>query len=235
MALGRRALVFIVVIVIVALVVAATAFLVSSPNQFSTSCTSLGIGSATYHNPEPGFEYVCGRTSVSDGRLLITLNNYRFAGGSSIDWVCSGAVINGSTECSSSDVYLLVNATIKNVGEGNASIGADFYVSLNNSVGQSVGNGEYGTNAVFPGQYPNASVPAQNGGTYLPPGGRVTYWFIFYVPNTGLKDTQNLRLQYLDWTEIGYGGTWMENGGFRCPCQDTHVHLVVLGRLPSAT
>jgi hypothetical protein len=226
----RRTWIFIVLLVIVSLVIASTAFLVSNSSPFSASCVSLGIDSTTVPNPNPGFTYVCGQTSVSDGRLSITLNNYHFANGGSIDWACSGAtsVINGSSGCSSPGVYLLVNATIRNVGNGNASVGADFYFHLNNSMGSAIGNGEYGANAVFPGQRPNASVPAQNGGTYLPPGGGATYWFIFYVSNVALKDTPNLRLWYLSWPEWEYGGTWEGNGGFRCPCVDTHVQLVVL-------
>jgi hypothetical protein len=234
LATGRRKWIFVILVVIVTLVVAATAFLVSNPNPFSMSCVSLGIDSATFPNPNQGFTYVCGRASVSDGRVSITLNNYHFADGASIDWVCSGAVINGSSGCSSSGVYLMVNATIRNVGGGNASVGADFYFHLNNSMGSAIENGEYGANAVFPGQRPNASVPAQSGGTYLPPGGVVTYWFIFYLPNIALKDTPNLKLWYLSWPEWEYGGAWEGSGGFRCPCMDTHVGLVVLGTAATA-
>jgi len=225
---GRRTWIFVALLVIVSLGVAAIAFLVSIPNPFSASCVSLGVDSATFPNPDPGFTYLCGQTSVSDGRLSITLNSYHFANGGNIDWVCSGVVINGSSGCSSSGVYLLVNATIRNVGNGNASVGADFYVQLNNSVGSAIRNGEYGANAVFPGLHPNDSVPAENGGTYLPPGEGATYWFIFYVPNVALRDIPNLKLWYLSWPEWEYGGTWEGNGGFRCPCMDTHVQLVVL-------
>ena len=228
LATGRRKWIFIVLLLIVSMVIAATAFLVSNPNPFSASCVSLGIDSDTFPNPNPSFTYICGQTSVSDGRLSITLNNYRFADGGSIDWVCSGAVINGSSGCSSSGVYLLVNATVRNVGSGNASVAADLYVQLNNTAGPAIANGEYGANAVFPGQRPNAAVPAQNGGTYLSPGGGTTYWFIFYMPNVALKDTPNLKLWYLGWPEWEYGGTWEGNGGFRCPCVDVHVQLVVL-------
>jgi len=215
-------------VVIVSFGVGATAFLVSNHNPFSASCTSLGIDSTTIPNPDPGFNYVCGQTSVSDGRLSITLNNYHFADGGSIGWVCSEAVANGSSGCSSSGVYLLVNATIRNVGNGNASVGPDLYFRLNNTMGPAIGNGEYGANAEFPGQHPNASVPAEGGGTYLPSGGGATYWFIFYVPNVALKDTANLKLWYLSLPEWQYGGTWEGNGGFGCPCVDTHVQLVVL-------
>jgi len=215
-------------LVVVLLVVAAIAFLVSNHSPFSASCASLGIDSAAVPNPDPGFTYVCGQTSVSDGRLSITLNNYHIADGGSIDWVCSGAVINGSSGCSSSGIYLLVNATVRNVGNGNASVSADLYVHLNNSMGSAIANGEYGANAVFPGQHPGASVPAQNGGADLPPGGVATYWFIFYVPNITLKDTSNLKLWYLGWPEWEYGGAWEGNGSFACPCVDTRVQLVVL-------
>jgi hypothetical protein len=213
--------------VIAAFIVALAYMSATTSTILSPSCKALSIDSKNYPLTENGFSYACGLQSTSDGRLRISLNNYHFADGNAIQWQCSGAVLNGSASCSSSGIYMLVNATIENVGSGDAPIGPDFRVLLNESDGHTVGNGEFGANAVFPGQVPDTSVTSVSGGTYLPPGGTANYWFIFYIPGVTLAGTQSLTLRYLVWPEWSYGGTW-SNGGFSCPCESPQVQLVVL-------
>src|SRR5207302_2866927 len=89
------------------------------PSSLSPSCDSLSLTRKTFPMMDTSFQFVCGRQSVSDGRLLITVNGYRFADGKSVDWQCPPGVHNGSsTSCTISDFLLLVNATIENVGGG---------------------------------------------------------------------------------------------------------------------
>jgi hypothetical protein len=195
----------------------------------SPSCASLSVSWNGLARQQGGYSYLCGLGSVSDGRLAITLNNYRFVDGSTIDWRCPGTSLNGSS-CLSSGVYLIANVTVDNVGKGNTSMGPSLYFDANNSAGQSIANGEYGADAVFPGLSPNASIPAVGGGVHLPPGASVTYWYIFYAPKVAVSDVHDLTLHWLSYAEVEYGGTW--NGyGNSCvpvPCQDPMTELIVV-------
>ena len=110
-------------------------------SSLSPSCDSLSVNRKTFPTMETSFQFVCGRQSVSDGRLSITLNGYRFADGKSVDWQCSAGIHNGSsTSCTISDFLLLVNATIENIGGGNTSVGPNFWVSMSNAAGAPVGS-----------------------------------------------------------------------------------------------
>lgn len=230
----RRAWLTVAALVIAALVVASAYISATASTAISPSCKSLSIDSKNYPLTENGFSYMCGLQSASDGRLRISLNDYRFADGSAIQWQCSGPALNGTASCSNSGVYLLVNATVENLGSEDAPVGPDFQVLLNESDGQTISNGEFGADAAFPGQVPGASVPSASGGTYLPPGSRADYWFIFYVPGVTLAESQGLVLRYLVWREWSYGGTW-SNGGFVCPCESLQVQLIILNlKAPSA-
>jgi hypothetical protein len=216
-------------VVVVAAVFAAS--MASSPASLSPSCDSLAVTPKNSPFTGGSSEYVCGRQSVSDGRLSITLNGYRIADGKSIDWQCPADIHNGSSHsCSISDFLLLVNATIQNVGSGNTSIGLSFWVWLSNSAGAPVENGEFGANALFPGQHPNASIPSQNGGLYLPPGAKASYWLIFVLPGVNQSNAHDLSLQYLMMWEQHYGGKYEGGGAFACgPCERLDVHLTVTG------
>jgi hypothetical protein len=208
----------------------AVAAMANSQPPLSPSCDSLSITPNNYPFTEKSFGYVCGRQSASDGRLSITLNGYRFADGSSIDWQCPASFHNGSsTSCSISGFFLLVNATIQNVGSGNASVGPTFQVSLSNAAGAPVKNGELGANASFSG-HPDASIPSESGSVYLPPGAVVSYWLIFNLPGVNQSDTPNLGLQYLVLRELSYGGAWDGGGAFACgACEKPDVQLIVTG------
>jgi hypothetical protein len=212
------------------LAVSAAFYLVQGEAPYpSVSCAALSV------NPnalplQGGLSYICGQETVSDARLNLTLNNYRFADGRLIDWAPPGTSANGSSY-GSSGVYLLANITVKNIGSGQTSIGPTLLVSVNNSLGQQIMNSEYGAGAWFPGEYPNASIPAASGGVFLPPGTKVTYWFIFYMPDVTFSDMPNLKLYALALTEFSYGGTWEGNGGFSCtpvPCQSPQTELIVI-------
>lgn len=223
----RRILVPFCVVTVAGLVVALGVITLSSPSSLSASCDSLSVRPTNYRGQQPGFSYVCGQSSVSDGRLLITLNNYRFSEGSLIDWQCSSTHLNASSGCSTSGVFVLANVTIANVGGMGASVGPSFNVVMTDG-NEQVGNGELGADATFPGQFPSSSMPSRSGGTYIPPGGRETYWLLFNFPTLAPGDIQNLRLRYLVLAEQDYGGTW-DGSGFICPCQDVHTQLILLG------
>ncbi len=202
----------------------------SGPDVPSASCAALSITWNDIPRQQSGFGYVCGSGGVSDGRLTMTLNNYHFADGHTINWVCPSTSLNGSSPCTSSGVYLLANVTVKNIGQGNTSIGPTLYASVNSSTSQPIGNGEYAANATFAQLNPNESIPAVNGGVFLPPGAKVTYWFIFYIPNVVMSDVPNLKLFWLSLVELEYGGTW-DGGSFSCvpvQCQNPMTELVVL-------
>jgi hypothetical protein len=210
--------------VVILLAVGANVALTANSEYLSASCNSLGVNSGKLPIAGPGLEYVCGRNSVTDGRLSITLNNYNFADGSNIEWE------HGS---GGSSVYLLVDATIENVGGGGAHMGPFFSVWLSNSTGGPVFSlSEYEADAVFPGQSPNASVPAP-ASTYLPPGGNVSYWFIFNMdPKVSLESTHGLKVQYLVWQEFSYGEILSDSGQWECgQCSNAQAKasLVVLG------
>jgi hypothetical protein len=218
--------------VIVMVAFSNVASLASPPSSLSPSCDSLSLTRKNFPTLETSFQFVCGRQSVSDGRLSITVNGYRFADGKSVDWQCPPGIQNGSsTSCTISEFLLLVNATIKNVGGGNTSVGPSFGVSMSSTTGPPVGNGaELGANALFPGQRPGSSIPSQNGGVYLPPGASASYWLIFLPPSVNQSSARNLSLQYLAFREVHYGGIWQGGGGFACgPCETPNVELIVVG------
>jgi hypothetical protein len=227
---ARRILLPTTALAVAVIVGVAVATMANPQLPLSRSCDSLSITSRNYPFMENSFGYVCGRQSVSDGRLSITLNGYRFADGSSIDWQCPAAFHNGSsTSCSIPGFFLLVNATIQNVGSENASVGPTFQVSLSNTAGAPVKNGELGANASFSG-HPDASIPIESGGVYLPPGAIASYWLIFNLPGVNQSDTPNLALQYLVLRELSYGGAWDGGGAFACgTCQKPDVQLIVTG------
>ena len=221
----------VVVVLIAGSVVAYSSRSVSSPYP-SPSCAALKITRNSVATTNLIKTYLCGSGNVADGNLKMTLNDYLFSVGRAIDWVCPGGYNANlsSPSCSSSGVYLLANITIANIGEGNASIGPNLYVNAtDNNVPAS--NSEYGANAVFPGQYPNSSIPAQGGGVFLPPGSSKTYWYIFYMPQVPAGDISNLKLDLISMNELQYGGDWVGGGSFRCipvSCQDPATDLIVV-------
>ena len=197
----------------------------------SPSCAALKITRNSLASSNLIKTYVCGSSEVSDGNLKMTLNDYLFSVGSAIDWVCPGGynANHSSPSCSSSGVYLLANITITNIGGGNASIGPDLQVNATDGY-RPASNSEYGANAVFPGQYPNSSIPAQGGGVFLPPGSSRTYWYIFYMPQVPASDIPNLKLNLISVNDQLYGGDWEGGGSFRCipkSCQDPATELTV--------
>ena len=206
------------------------------PAYPSASCEARAVGWNSVER-QSGLSYLCGSGSVSDGRLNMTLNSYRFVNGETTTWPCIGNGLNGTTTgattCRLGDgVFLLANVTFTNIGSGNTSISCCLYANVTDGL-EFVGNGEYGINAEFPGSYPNQSVPAFNGGAFLPPGSSVTYWFVFGLPSTSVKDITSLKLNTLSKVERGYGGDWDGGGGVNCihvACQNPMTDLGVVPR-----
>jgi hypothetical protein len=193
----------------------------SSP-QLPQSCRSIVSSSFSYAFPDK--TYVCGQSSASDGRLKITVHNYHFANGSQIDFIFPPSNF-ANKSYSQSGLFLLVNSTVQNVGDGNTSIGP-FYVVISNG-GSEIGNSEYMANAKFPNEFPNQTIPSTNGGLYLPPGSKADLWLIFYVPTSNVNSISNLKLQYLLFQETIYGGAYRGGGAYDCPCGNPNIEFII--------
>jgi hypothetical protein len=210
----------IAVAITVALIVAtATAIIyvaqLPSSNYPSSSCAALKITRNSVAGSNEINTYVCGSGTVADPDLRMTLNNYYFVDGRSIQGLTSG-------------VYLLANITIANIGTGNTSIGPTLYVNASDG-STPTGNSEEGVDVTFPNTYPNASVPAQ-GGAFLPPGAARTYWYIFYMPGATVTDIPHMTLSLVSMFELQYGGDWEGGGSFKCipvACGDPATDLVI--------
>ncbi len=221
-AIGRNPLLAILSVLIVVILIAAVAYVyAASQPKLPASCAN-----DTRFTESDFSNYVCGTGSASDGRLSITVNNYDFSQGRDIPFQPPGSV-------GPSEVFLLVNATITNVGDGNTSIGPSFEVQVITSGGESTENGEYGDSVTFPNEYPNSSLPIPNGGVYLPPKASLTAWLLFYIPTTASANNQTTislsgyALQHLMYREYYYGGDF-SNGGFSCgPCQNPKVEFII--------
>ena len=226
----HRKVVIAVALACAALVGFSAFYLLQGGSEFpSPSCAALSVTWVNLPVQQSGGSYVCGRSTVTDGYVKVSLGSYKFVDGSTIDWTCPSNV-NGSS-CSNSGTFLLANVTIDNVGGGNFSIGPEFFAQLNDSSGNLVVNQEFGAEATFPGQYPSEAMPAVNYGTLVHPHSGGTYWLIFYLPNVAMGDVPYLKLRALSLFVPDYGGDWMGPGSFACgpvACQNPNDVLIVL-------
>ncbi|MGI0090911.1 MAG: hypothetical protein ACREBS_04310 [Nitrososphaerales archaeon] len=224
MKIRKTLLVALPVIAIVSLI-SLVAILSPAP-RIPSSCTS--IITKGFKHTESGFAPVCGNGSATDGRLEILVHNYYFAHARDIPFEPSSSV-------GPSEVFLLVNVTVSNVGSGNTSIGGGFYDDAIDG-SQVVGNGEYVDNVTFLKDYPNHTMPAVEGGVFLPPGSRQDIWLLFYIPTADNGNNQttislaSFRLQYLLFNEQGYGGDYEGGGAFICmpvPCENPKMQFII--------
>ncbi len=222
----RRSTVLIVVAILGSSILAAASLNFFAQYQPMSSEPSCGNPSA-YGRPA-GWSYVCGFSSVSDELLNITLNNYRYADGRYIQFYYDN-----------NTVFLLVNVTIRNVGNGNAPITAGWYVLFQNrsssiptSTTTVFGNGLFLNNANFSQLYPSGSFPKVNGGVNLVPGQRYDVWLIFDVPSPHLTINSSalhqLVVSQLMYFQGGYSGQYQGGGGYICPCQTVDTELIVI-------
>jgi len=223
-------------VVIILVVAAAASYYLNMQGQISTktptsACdTILSTGS---NFVESGFTPTCGIGQASDGRLRITVHNYHFAQARDIQF----RFAPNQQPVMSDEVFMLVNVTIENIGEGNTSVGAGWGAAVLNDTSYVDGVTNFIVNASFPSTYPNQTIPdyVRGGGMYLPPGSKADFWIFFYVPfsrvvSSNMVEASGFRLQLVTYTEFSYGGTYIGNGGFNCQkvaCQETDTEFVI--------
>jgi hypothetical protein len=179
----------------------------------------VGVTVLVYENPfvatttDPllvsGHTLVRGTGSASDGRLTITIHNFRFNS--------SRNILPNDTTLDPRSIFLMVNVTVANIGGGNSSISGFYAAQLLNG-SKSIVNTEFVDNAYFPNLYPHEAYPYKNGGLYLPPGASKSYWAFFYIPKSESLSLatiqQTLLLQRVAYLENGYGGMYLGNGEY---------------------
>ena len=166
---------------IIVIIIFASILVLAAVPKIPASCTSVITSGFKY--TQSGYNYVCGSGSASDGRLDIVMHNYYFAQGRDIPFQPPGSE-------DPAEVFLLVNVSISNVGGGNTSVGGSFYAHATDNSGNSVGNGELLANVTFANEYPNQSMPSNNGVLYLAPGAKLDLWLVFYIPSSGPVSNQ---------------------------------------------
>ena len=192
-------------------------------------CDSLLPSSSTYF--ESGLTPVCGINDASDGRLMITLNNYHFAQAKDIQFHFS----TNEQPPLPNEVFLLLNVTVDNLGGGNTSIGGGWQVALQNGTSLLPESSNFIANATFPDTLPNQTIPDRRGGLYLPPGSNVSLWIFIYIPlgnpvSSDINRTSDLSLQFLMYKELSYGGTYEGDGAFGClkvACTKPNVQFII--------
>jgi hypothetical protein len=197
-------------------------------SKLSASCVSV-IGSMT-NVTTPGYSYVCGSGSASDGRLSVSVHGYRFDQAKNIQFQNS----SNQQPLLPDEVVLLVNASIANIGGGNVSIGGGWWAWILNGT-YSILNTNLIANATFPNTYPNQTIPDVNGGLYLAPGGKADLWLFFYVrfqnvQSSNINQASGFKLEFVTFYENSYGGTYLGGGAYDCrkvPCQTPHVEFIV--------
>ncbi len=195
---------FIILVIVASYVIYYTRFPPPSPPVCGPSL-QLTITSET------GYSYFCGETSVSDGNLEVTLHGYRFTQAKNIDFEPGSGEISPSP----TDIILLANVSVSNVGGGNTSLGGGFAVEVSNGT-YSIQNQDFIENASFSNTIPNQTLPDIEGGLYLPPGANANLWVMFYIPGATQAQISTLSLKYLSYREVFYGGDYQGLGAFSC-------------------
>jgi len=230
---GQLILAFVVVSVIVVAAITVVYYGSESPpvTTQDNSCDSIVSKGLSYLTS--GYTYVCGIGSALDGRLNITVHNYRFDQAKNI-----GFEPNPYEQLPLPDtVILLVNVTVENIGGGNATMGAGFQAAVLNGTSYA-GATQTIANVSLPNLSPNQAIPdylGRCGCIYLPPEGRANLWLLFYISftsltNSSIAQASAFKLQFLTYWEHGYGGSYLGYGAFSCrttPCQDLRVEFII--------
>lgn len=172
------------------------------------------------------YEYVCGVGRASDGLLNVTLHNYHFALAKDIQFNYR----SDQPQIPPDSLILLLNLTIVNIGDGNVSVGGGYVVTSNGT--NLCGNSALGYSATFPNIYPSQNLAdAIN----LPPGGKLDYWLLFYMPYPECQTTveyasSHYELQFFIYFYSSYGGTYMGDHAYNCQkvaCWPVHRELFI--------
>jgi hypothetical protein len=179
---------------------------------FAHKETHVPSGGFTYILP--GYDTVVGNNTASDGRLIITLNNYAFANASDLyRYTKSDAFLVG-------DIYMLLNMTVSNVGGDNTSILASFFI-IYSYQGTMESNGIYAAGVTFSGLNPNQTYPSTDGGLYLPPGKTARFWIISNVESSHIKLLKLIYLEHI------YGGNYLGNGQYSGGVESLSVEFII--------
>jgi len=221
----RWKILLLVTIISAIIITASLVAIQNNASKLSPECQSL-VASGLKLQPESGFTYICGNMTASDGRLSVTVHNYRFAQAQNISFENSP----NEPKPAPQDIFAIVNTTVVNVGNGNFTLGGGFLVQVAGNSFPPVQNTDFSINATFPGEYPNRTLPNISGGVYMPPGARVDFRALFFVPNATSTIMPSLSLQYFGYRELRYGGNYIGGGGFSCisgTCQTTLTELII--------
>ena len=224
-----------VAVLLVVIIVVAAYSLSGAQAGSNPSCNFVKTNWPSYL--ESGLTHICATDSSSDGRLQITVHNYHFARAGDIQFHFAP---NEQTPLPD-DVFMLVNVTVVNIGDGNTTIGAGWEAGLLNGTTEIPGVTNFIANATFPGTYPNITIPDHVGSNgcgcfYLPPSSKADFWIFFYVPfgfdikSGNVVQAQGFNLQIVSYRELGYGGTYEGGGSFGCvevACQHPDVQFII--------
>ena len=140
---------------------------------------------------------VRGTGAASDGLITITMGASRLV---------SVPTLNDGEAPS---VFLLVNLTFANVGSGNTTTNAGWFVNV-------TWNGTEFSNTWFQFTGPDAAgqlpIPYPIG-----PGQHISGWLAFYVatlPDASAKTLASLHIEKLTYNETSYGGQYVGDGGW---------------------
>jgi hypothetical protein len=148
----------VLVILVAATVVTFSAGYFLASQTHGSTCDSIIPQNSPFK--ESGFAQACGIGVASDGRLTIAVHNFRFLQEKDIQFHFAPYQQTPLP----TEVFLLVNVTVRNVGGGNTDIGAGFQVAVLNGSSY-VDTTQFMANASFASMYPNQTIPNyQRGG-----------------------------------------------------------------------
>ncbi len=159
--------------------------------------------------PTESWTVVRGAGSASDGRIAISVGASRLA---------SVPVYGGGTR----DVFLLVNLTFVNVGPGNTSVNAGWFVGV-------TWNGTEYTNTWF--QVTGAEAAGELPIPYvLASSQHVSGWLAFFIaplPDASAKTLAALQIEKVAYYETSYGGRYVGNGGWSGAIEQLRVRFEI--------
>ena len=142
-----------------------------------------------------------GVATATDGRLAITIDSWLVANNNYTEFPGNGYPDN--------EYFLVVNLTIANLGNGNASVPSGFVSATVSEAGMNVSNSWFRAHSNRSGE---VTLPNN-----LFPGSTESGWWAFYMPGAG----PSASLLLLDYWETYYGGTYLGDGGYGPPLGST--------------
>jgi hypothetical protein len=223
-------------IIIFGIIIAAVISIIAAVLIFSPKAGGSGYNFDGITTPQD-YAVFAGNRTASDGRISMTLNSYQ---------IVNTTEVNFTAKFLDAE-FVMINATIKNLGNGNATILTSFHaywVNKSNPAAGIDGNGMIIANASLPkAEFPNSTYPdyvAGSGAVPLYPGQTMTMWLLFimgglymYPPPSPNEIAPMIRLVGLSYTEFLYGGNIASDRSTICypvsyPCAHLKVELIAL-------